>query len=396
MMPGTPMSYLSFSCLTNFSRLKSLIAATLLTTLIACGGSDNVQPPTPLSDITNTLEVDRNWSKNTGAGSGKYFLRLLPFVDADAVFVADSQGKVSARSVDSGKSLWETELELLITAGVNGGIDMLAVGTDEGIVIALSQETGKELWRQPLSSQVTALSRASNGMIVVRSGDGYLYGMEAATGNIVWKLNRSVPALSLHTQSTPIVGRGVVMVGLDDGRLMMLSLTDGAVVWEKAIAVPTGRTELNRMVDIDGGIALIGSVVYVATYQGKVAAVDAAQGRLIWQHDASTVNGLTIAGDVLFYTDENSAVWALDRRSGASLWKQEALKFRRLTAPVAFENTIVVADYEGYLHWLDPGSGKLLARSKADSDGVLAAPVRRGAQLLVLSEGGGLSSWGMK
>lgn len=186
------------------------------------------------------------------------------------------------------------------------------------------------------------------------------------------------------------------MVGLDDGRLMMLSLTDGAVVWEKAIAVPTGRTELNRMVDIDGGIALIGNVVYVATYQGKVAAVDAAQGRLIWQHDASTVNGLTIAGEVLFYTDENSAVWALDRRSGASLWKQEALKFRRLTAPVAFENTIVVADYEGYLHWLDPGSGKLLARSKADSDGVLAAPVRRGAQLLVLSEGGGLSSWGMK
>ena len=374
-------------------RLKHLLVLFWLGMLSACGGSDNVQPPTPLSDIVNTLEVDRSWSKNTGAGSGKYFLRLVPFVEDDAVFVADHQGKISARSVESGKSLWETDIDLPVTAGVNGGVEMLAVGTDEGTIVALSQKEGKEIWRQVLSSQVTAISRASNGMLVVRSGDGYLYGMEAATGNIVWKLNRTVPALSLHTQSTPIVSRGVVLVGLDDGRLMMVSLTDGGVLWEKAIAVPGGRTELDRMVDIDGVIALIGNVVYVGTYQGKIVAVDAAKGRLLWQQKASSVNGLTVDGDTLFYTDENSAVWALDRRSGASLWKQEALKFRRLTAPVALDHVIVVADYEGYLHWLDRDSGKILARSQADKHGVLAPPVKIGSDLLVLGEGGGLSRW---
>lgn len=375
-------------------KLKLFVLA-LSFLLVSCGGKDNVSPPTPLVKIDTTLTVKKNWSRNTGKGLSQFYLHLDPFVSPDRIVVVNSDGLVSAYQPDDGDLLWKNDLDDAITAGVNGGEGVVMVGTDEGVLIALSAESGKQIWKQQLSSQVAAISAVVDGLLVARSGDGYLYGMDKTTGETRWKVHREAPALSLQSQSVPILAQGVVIAGLDNGRLIMLSQKNGNVVWEKTIAQPSGRSELARMVDIDGRIAMQDNMVYAVTYNGKIAAVDASQGQIQWREDASSPNGLVVDDKQVFYTDENSIVWALERSSGATLWKQEALKFRAVTTPEVVGNKVVVADFEGYLHWLDRATGSFLARKRVDRAGILSMPRVSGKQLIVLGKGGKLSSWSL-
>jgi outer membrane protein assembly factor BamB len=370
-----------------------LLLILFLALLHACGGKDNISPPTELVDLDSNLEIKKNWSRDTGKGLSKYYLHLNPLISTESIVVVNSDGRVSAYKSADGTSLWKNNLDEAVTAGVNGGDGIVIVGTDEGGVIGLSSDTGEEVWRQQLPSQVTAISAVEQGMLVARSGDGYFYALDKATGKIRWKLHRPSPPLSLHSQSVPLLEEGVIIAGLDNGQVIMISQDKGAVVWEKTIAPASGRSELERMVDIDGRIDLHDSVVYAVTYNGKIAALDARSGRTQWRQDASSPNGLLVDGEQVFYTDENSVVWALERSSGATLWKQEALKFRSVTTPEVVGDKLVVADYEGYLHWLDRTSGHFLARKRIDRAGVLAMPRVSGEQLVVLGKGGKLSSW---
>ena len=83
-------------------------------------------------------------------------------------------------------------------------------------------------------------------------------------------------------------------------------------------------------------------------------------------------------------------VWALDRDSGASLWKQGALRRRALTGPTVAGGYVAAGDFDGYVHLLSRLDGSIAGREKVDSEGILAAPVALGDQLLVLGAGGKL------
>ncbi len=373
--------------------MKPLALILLVALLLGgCAATDNVTPPTPLAPIDTTLTVKKLWSHDTGKGEGGFFQRLRPHLQGDRLFVVSQAGELSAWSLD-GKRVWQTKLGPGITAGVNGGAGLIVVGNEAREVIAVDAGDGKERWRQTLTSVVTALSPAVDGVLVARSGDGYIAGLDAGSGETLWKISRTVPALSIHGQSEPLLAGGAVLVGLDNGRLLVASARDGRVAWEKVIAIPKGRSEIERMVDIDGPLALKGAVVFVVTYHGKVAAIDARNGKTLWMRDASSVTGVPESGGRVLYSDENGVVWSLDAATGTPVWKQEALKFRRLTRPVAIGDYIVVGDYEGYLHWLDAATGKIVARGRASSSAILAAPVVAAGRLYALASDGKLSAW---
>jgi len=197
----------------------------------------------------------------------------------------------------------------------------------------------------------------------------------------------------LRSASVPLIVQGRVIAGLDNGHLVALTLADGKLIWDKTIASGRGRTELDRMVDIDGSLAQQEGIVYVASYQGRIAAVNLANGRLVWAHDASSVNGLTVNSQAVYYTDTDSKVWALDKKNGASLWKQDALLHRSVSAPAVLDNQVVVADYDGYLHWISAEDGHFTGRNRMGGSAVLAAPTIYQNRLYVLNESGDLSAW---
>lgn len=372
-------------------RLSVIIPFIVL--LAACGSKDNVEPPADLKDIQADIQAKQVWEEDTGSGTGKHFLRLQPFLFNQVIFVADAKGQISAFNSDTGRQLWSQNTGLLFSGGVNGGADLIVAGSVEGELAGFSPEKGQELWRAKLSSEVHAVSRSVSGKLVARTNDGTLYGINALDGSVAWKHNYKVPALSLRSASVPLIVQGRVIAGLDNGHLVALSLADGKLLWEKTIASGRGRTELDRMVDIDGSLAEQNGIIYVASFQGRIAAVNMANGRLVWAHDASSVNGLTVDSKAVYYTDSDSKVWALDKNTGASLWKQDALLHRSVSAPAVLDDQVVVADYDGYLHWLSADDGRFTGRNRISGSAVLAAPTIYQNRLYVLNKSGDLSAW---
>ena len=356
-------------------------------------GGDDSEPPAELVEFEKSLRVYEDWYTDTGAGSGKYFIKLQPYHENGVVYTVDVEGKVEAVSIEKGKTLWVQRLKENVSGGISGGEGILVFGTESGEVVALDQEKGKELWRTSVSSEVMAIAPITLGIVVVRTNDGNLFGLNADSGSQRWQAGRKTPALSLRGVSTPLVTQGIVFSGFDNGKLVALSQFEGRAAWESSVAVPRGRSELERMVDVDGVFTARDGIIYVATYQGRLAAISGRDGRVIWSRDMSSFMGLTVDGNILYLSDDYSNLWAVDRNTGATLWKQPAMRLRNITAPAVLDRYVVVADYQGYLHWMDKYEGHFVARVRADDDGVVSNLLVVGDRLITLGKSGELSSW---
>ncbi|MDX1434369.1 MAG: outer membrane protein assembly factor BamB [Gammaproteobacteria bacterium] len=356
------------------------------------GGEDNTQPPAELVDFEPRIELTTLWSRSVGAGADSQYLKLAPAVGGQRVYAANHDGRVSAFDAASGDEVWDQSTDLPISGGPGIGADAVFVGTSNGDVLALGNEDGAVKWRARVSSEVLACPRAAEDVVVIRTIDGKLFGLDAGDGERLWVYDRTVPVLTLRGTSSPALAEGIAVAGFDSGRLVCLALATGQTLWEASVAVPRGRSELERMVDIDADPVIVGNVVYVVSYQGRVAAVDLRNGEVLWRRDMSSHAGLGVDRINVYVTDESSHVWALDRRSSASVWRQTQLQARRLTPPAVFASYVVVGDFEGYVHWLDRDDGSFAARAHVDSSGILAAPVATPEALYVYGAGGELSA----
>ena len=333
--------------------------------LLACTISPSpVLPPVELVAIEDPLYVRTSWNSIIGRGVAENYLKLQPVFDGNTGYVADHTGYVRAFNVNDGKRIWEIQLETPIASGPALVEGKLLFGTSQGEVIARATRDGSELWRQKVSSEVLALPTGANGVIVIRTTDGRIYGMEADSGQTIWIYDRTVPLLTLRGNSSPVIYNGIVIAGLDSGKLAALTLKTGTVLWETQIADPKGRTELERMVDIDVQPVVLEDVIYVITYQGRLATVQLQSGRMMWARDISSFSGIALDPYRVYVSDAESQVWALNRFTGATLWRQDKLLRRAITGPVLQGPHLVVADYDGYVHWLKREDGRIVARKR--------------------------------
>jgi outer membrane protein assembly factor BamB len=356
-------------------------------------GADNTEPPTPLKEFKPTLKVQKLWSTDLGNGSEEQLLRLKPAVSGDTVFAADRKGKIRAVSLKDGSRSWQVEAKAPVSAGPGYGDGLVLVGTTDARVLAFHGADGKPAWQAQVSSEVLSVPKAADGVVVVRTVDGRVTGLSAKDGKRLWVYDGSEPILSLRGTSSPVIDGRTVVAGLDSGHLVALSLNSGNLLWNRAIAIPHGRSELERLVDIDGDPVIRGGTIYVVTYQGRVAALTLDGGRLLWSQDMSSFAGLAVGPVRLFVTDDHGRVWALDRSNGASVWRQNQLAWRGVTGPVVMGGAVVVGDAEGYLHWLSASDGQFLARIRVGSEGFTSAPVLAGKTLLTFGKDGTLSAF---
>lgn len=383
-------------------RVKRLVVLLLPLVLGGCGimnwfsdDDENVVVPTPLSEVVDPIDVDQVWrARVDGAMEGRS-LRLQPLILSDRLVVAGFEGEVKALSLDTGKQLWETELELNISGGVGGGEGMVLLGGTEGEVVALDDRSGEQLWRAETSSEILSRPGVNRGVVVVRSVDGQLAGFNAPDGVPRWTFQRNVPVLTLRGTSDPLLIQQAVIVGLDSGKMAVLDIASGRVYWERTVAPPSGRSELDRLVDIDATPRVVGRTIYVATYQGRVAAVNVENGEILWSRDLSTYSGIDVDRGQVYVTDAESVVWALDRTSGVAVWRQEDLLNRKLTGPLSFGNHVIVGDLEGYIHWLDKRDGAIVGRIRLGSVPIVGAPTGSGDLIIALDEDGRVSAFRM-
>lgn len=350
--------------------------------------------PSELIKLSNEIDLDSVWSKSPGDGSEDQFLRLEAAVSEGKLFVADHEGLVVALDAGNGSRIWEIETERPISAGPGVGPDSVYVATSDAEVIALNAATGETLWTSKVSSEVLAIPRYDAGFVVVLSVDGRLTGLDSVDGQVRWTYTRDVPALSLRGTSSPVIKQGGVITGYASGKLVVLRLSDGRQIWEASVAVPRGRSELERMVDIDADPLVTDEAIYVTTYQGGLVALALRSGQIIWRRgELDSVSGLAADWRSVFITDTDSNVWAVTQKDGQILWGQSDLKYRKLSAPAVRGDYLFVGDYEGYLHVLSATDGHLMARVRVGDEPIQTAPLIVGDLVYVYDVSGEIAAF---
>ena len=358
--------------------IKYLTLTILGLALIACNKSEDLTPvPTPLTEIVIKVDLDEKWSAKAGSGNDELYLRLTPVIVGNRIYVVDAEGNLNAFNKNTGQQSWHNDTDQSITGGLGAvGTELLLVANSRGEIIAYSQKNGSEKWRTSINSEVLTPPIGADSHVLAYAANNNLYGLANINGELDWEINNPAPALVLRGNSMPLViDDKIAYVGLSNGKVIAVDVTSGQKIWERPVSVPRGRSELQRMVDISGQMALVDDTLYAVTYQGHVAALSTATGRELWQREMSSYSGVNANRDYVAISDAEDHVWLLSAKDGTTLWKQDTLLYRNLTVPVFWHDYIIVGDKEGYLHILSVKEGKLVGREKIGGDGIVVSPI---------------------
>lgn len=373
--------------------LRACSVSIVLLTLSACGwfgGEEIEDPPAELVKFKSTLRVKKVWSDSVGEGTKALRLALEPASDGKLIYAAAHDGRVTAYEAAKGRKAWRRKTKLPLSAGPAVGESLLVLGSNNGDVIALNLEDGATRWRTVVSSEVLATPALTDELALVRTVDGKLIALKLSDGSEAWFAQQSVPRLSVRGTGAPVVRGNIVVCGFDNGKLAAYSISDGSLLWELLLTPPSGRTEVDRLSDLTASAHIVGEDVYVAGYQGSLSAVALESGQLLWSRDIPSHAGLASDFLNLYVSGRNSSVYAVARSSGREMWRTESFLHRDISGPAAFGNSIIVGDFEGYLHLLSASTGKPRARVRAGSDRVAAAPLVVNEMIYVMTDAGKL------
>jgi outer membrane protein assembly factor BamB len=372
------------------------------------GKDEKKDGPAELQPFDAEVNVKSIWSASIGDGLGKKYLKLAPAVLADQVFAADAYGDVEARDRFKGKRLWKVSIgkpdkdsffdvtskrdPSFVMGGVGAGEGVVLIGTARAEVIALSAVDGSERWRAHVSSEVVSAPVASGGLAFAQTSDGRLVGLDVETGAQKWSFDNQVPVLTLRGAGSPVVDGSLVFAGFPTGKVHAFRAATGEPVWEQRVMLPQGRSELERIVDVDGTPVVNGSVLYAASYQGRLKALRVIDGNALWERDISSYLDLAAGYGQVYVVDDQDVIRAFDQNTSEQAWEQRAFYKRGLSSPIVYSSYVIVTDAEGFMHVLAQSDGRILGRRKIDGDGVRSRGVAMEDLIYCLGNDGKLSA----
>lgn len=374
--------------------VKAAAALAVTLSLSGCGmfSSEETVEPSPLVSFEAEQELQQLWTLSTGGSLGSKFHQLVPSIDGQQIFAVNAEGELVAADLVSGRVNWRIDLETPIGGGVGAGNGIVVLATEAGVVIAFDATDGTERWRFQATSEVVAQPQMNAELVVVQQLDGKITALDVSTGDRRWSYDSQIPRLSLRGTSAPVVAADLTLAGFANGKLIAVENESGRPLWEQRIALAEGRSELERIVDIDGKPLVYNRVVYVGSYQGRLVALNPGNGQVVWSQELSTYRGLAGGFGNVYAISAKDEVLAFDARNSASVWRQDGLQNRRLTTPVVVGNSVIAADAEGYLHVMSQVDGHFTARHRVSSSGVQSDLLVRDDVLYVLSNDGRLTA----
>ena len=363
-----------------------------LLALVACDSKEKkVEKPAELTDIKSpTVRIQKLWGASVGGGGKKLRLGLGLATAGNQLFAAGRDGDVAAfdlktRQTDSGARKPSSSL----SGGTGVGSGVVAVGSADGQVVAIGADDGKERWRHEVKGEILSAPAVAENEVIVRTVDGKLRALSLADGAELWTAEQQIPRLTLRGTAAPVVAREIAISGFDNGRVLAVSLADGATVWDSPVSPSHGRTELERLNDIDAAVKVAGRrrirrrLPGSRRHAGARLGPDLVDARRVQlsrsrRRRRADVRQSTSQGDVV----------ALKRRSGVEVWRDESLKRRSLSAPAVVGDYVVVADLDGYVHWFDRATGSPAGRTKSGGDRVTNAPLSVDGNLYLINDEG--------
>jgi outer membrane protein assembly factor BamB len=354
--------------------MKRFTLLLLVLFLAACGNKNEETKPNDLNDISETGQFNVLWKYQLEGADDAYGYKLVPAENNGNLYVASQSGEVVSLNAKTGASNWKVNLDSEISAGPGLGNTLLVLGGPEGNVTALDIDTGSVVWETNVTSEVLSPPVIDRNKVVVRTQDGRVYGFSIQTGEREWIFDTNIPNLTIRGNSQPIAKGGRVYIGFDNGKVAALNIMDGTVLWQQNVINSQGKTEIDRIADIDGDIAVVATDLYLASAADKTMSVATESGRVLWSQNIGSVTGVTVSRRSLYLSDNQSILHELNRMDGSRGWSQDQLLNRGVTKPSYYLGDLLVGDFEGYLHVVDGVRGEVINRIKTGGDRLYDAP----------------------
>jgi len=317
--------------------------------------------PRKLENISNNKKIITNWDISF---TGENLLgNFIPSFAGDSIYFADSSGNIKSINSISGSINWKKEVSLLST-GISAGFGILIVADIDGNVIALDQNNGTELWTSNVKGEVLAPAAVDAKFIIVKTGSGELIALNKDSGEIEWSYRSKLPALTIRGSSSPVIDNNMVYATFDNGRLGVFELESGYPVWDGAISYVSGSSELENLIDSDSSPVIEGGLVFTTSYQGNINIFDIAQKRSVWQSESSSFYSPLLLRGLIILVEANSNLKTFFSKNLEKSWSSNEYLNRSLSNPSSFNGFLLVGDFEGYIHIIDPLNGQTVARKK--------------------------------
>lgn len=378
----------------SYLRIAGLLLATAL--VAGCGifGDDEEElEPAELIDIDEAISVKRIWTAKLGGDSDFLRVALRPTGDGARIYAASQDGKVTAFDPETGRQVWRTDLDMELSAGPAAGEGYVLVAAKDGYAILLDATDGSEKWRVDIAGESVSQPLIEEETVIVQTIDNRLQALSLFDGRPRWSVQRDRPALTMRGSASPVAVGGTVIAGFDSGRLVAAEIDSGTVVWDVLLSPPQGRSDLDRLSDIDGALAVVGQDVYATGYQGRLAALAAESGQVLWSRDISSYEGVAADWNSLYTIRDEGELVALTRRNGAEIWRNDSLLRREPTLPIPFGTTVVVGDLDGYIHFFNAIDGVAVARRKLGGKAITSDPYVMSNRLYVQSDNGQIGAY---
>jgi outer membrane protein assembly factor BamB len=347
-----------------FGFTKIIASAGIALVLAGCSSTGDEIKPSALVKFSAEKNVKVLWSKDIGTSFGDKYHQLTPGVSGKSIIVTDVSGKVSSYDLMTGAALWSTDLEVSISSGVGANADTAIVSTYSGDVIALDANTGNIRWQVPVGGEVVSKAQLNNQITVVRMINGDVVALDLASGEQRWVYASNQPNLTLRGTTSPMVALDATLTGLDNGKFIALDNANGDILWQKRISVAKGKSDIERLTDIDGIPVLYKNIIYIPSYRGNLTAINPFTAEVLWRKPYSTYRSLASGNNTIYLSADNDVVHAIDSQSASEVWRQDLLLNRSITSPATLSGQIVVGDKQGYLHFLAQEDGHFVARYK--------------------------------
>ena len=317
--------------------------------------------PRKLENISNNKKIITNWDISF---TGENLLgNFIPSFAGDSIYFADSSGNIKSINSISGSINWKKEVSLLST-GISAGFGILIVADIDGNVIALDQNNGTKLWTSNVKGEVLAPAAVDAKFIIVKTGSGELIALNKDSGEIEWSYRSKLPALTIRGSSSPVIDNNMVYATFDNGRLGVFELESGYPVWDGAISYVSGSSELENLIDSDSSPVIEGGLVFTTSYQGNINIFDIAQKRSVWQSESSSFYSPLLLRGLIILVEANSNLKTFFSKNLEKSWSSNEYLNRSLSNPSSFNGFLLVGDFEGYIHIIDPLNGQTVARKK--------------------------------
>ena len=325
--------------------------------------SDEVDPDEPkeLTAFSDQKNISIDWSLSFDGDN--QIGSFEPGFSSENLFFADAEGNVVSLNADNGKENWSRQLDFL-AAGVASGFGIIVVSDLIGNVIALDQSDGSELWSVNVKGEVLSKAAIDPKRVVVKTGSGELLGLDKSSGSVLWSYRSKLPTLTIRGSSSPVISEDKVCVTFDSGRMGVFDINSGFPLWDSAISYVSGSSELENIIDSDSSPVVDGGLVYATNFQGKLNIFDIAQKRSVWSYDASSFYSPVVTRGVILVVEANSGMKSFSSKNLEESWSNEDYLNRSLSNPVSFKGDLIVGDFEGFLHVIDPLNGTTIGRKK--------------------------------